>query len=78
MRCVLFETCPIYNETVPVESGLGKLFKQRYCERGGAQCARLLVSEAVGRAYVPPDLFPNIPDRAEDIIRAVQSAGEQP
>jgi len=51
-----------------IDSGLGRLYKRRYCEGEKTECARYLVYKELGRESVPVDLYPNMHDRAEKIV----------
>lgn len=68
MVCEMLKTCPFYNDKMDVESGLGKLYKRRYCEGDKVQCARYMVLSELGAKYVPLELYPNMQDRAREII----------
>ena len=68
MICEMLETCPFYNDKMDVDSGLGKLYKRRYCEGDKNQCARYMVLSELGAKSVPVDLYPNMYERAEQII----------
>ena len=43
MKCELLEGCIFFNDKMDIESGLGKLYKQRYCEGDNTICARYIV-----------------------------------
>ena len=68
MACEMLDACPFYNDKMDVESGLGKLYKRRYCEGDKTQCARYMVLSELGAKAVPLDLYPNMQDRAKKII----------
>ncbi len=68
MSCELLKTCPFYTDKMDIESGLGKLYKNRYCLGDKTECARYMVYKALGRDAVPVDLYPNMHDRANKII----------
>lgn len=68
MVCEKLGDCPFYNDKMDIESGLGRLYKRRYCEGGKTQCARYMVLMSLGGKSVPLDLFPNMQKRAEEII----------
>lgn len=73
MRCEKLEGCPFYNNKMPIESGIGQMYKRRYCEQDKLKCARYKVFTAVGKEHVPSDLYPNMVDRAEKIIDSVKN-----
>lgn len=68
MSCERLNACPFYNDKMDIESGLGKMYKQRYCEGDKQQCARYMVLTKLGEDFVPVDLYPNMFERAEKII----------
>lgn len=69
MECEKLQTCPFYNDKMDIESGLGKLYKRRFCQGDKKQCARYTVLMQLGEKFVPLDLYPNMHERAEEIIR---------
>ena len=68
MACELLGTCLFYTDKMDIDSGLGRLYKRRYCEGEKTECARYLVYKELGRESVPVDLYPNMHDRAEKIV----------
>ena len=68
MECEMLNNCPFYNDKMDIESGLGRMYKRRYCKGDKMQCARYMVLNELGREFVPTDLFPNMHDKAEKII----------
>lgn len=68
MGCPNLSGCPFYNNKMPGDSALAKLYKKNYCESEYTKCARYRVSTELGKEHVPLDLYPNMFDRAEEII----------
>ena len=69
-ECKLLAGCAFFNDKMPIDSGLGRLYKKRYCQGGEwLKCARYKVAEVLGRDKVPIDLYPNMFDKAEKIIK---------
>lgn len=68
MKCENLEGCIFYNDKMDIESGLGKMYKQRYCEGDKTQCARYIIATNIGKQKVPADLYPNMHDRAKKIL----------
>ncbi len=68
MECDCLPGCPFFNEKMPIESGLGKLYREKYCLGEFNECARHKVKEALGKEKVPISLYPNMLDKAEKII----------
>lgn len=73
MQCEKLAACPFYNEKMPIDSGLGAMYRKKYCENDMEGCARFMVSTAVGKEHVTNSLYPNMVDQAKQII-AEQSA----
>jgi hypothetical protein len=69
MKCELLEGCIFFNDKMDIESGLGKLYKQRYCEGDNTICARYIVASKIGRQHVPVNLYPNMHEQAEEILK---------
>ncbi len=68
MSCEYLETCLFYTGKMDIESGLGRLYRERYCKGDKTKCARFMVLMKLGRPAVPVDLYPNMHERAEKII----------
>lgn len=68
MTCEFLNGCPFYNEKMPIENGLGAIYKKKYCESGNKACARYRVCTLVGKPFVPQSLYPNMHDIADRII----------
>lgn len=67
-NCELLEGCLFFRDKMPMEYGLGALYKKKYCLDDNTNCARYMVAKALGREKVPVDLYPNMPDRAKELI----------
>lgn len=76
MRCENLQNCPFYNDQMSMEKGLGLLYKKRFCEGDKTLCARYNVGSTIGKQYVPADLYPNMFERAEKIIKEHQLENE--
>lgn len=68
MRCEKLDGCLFYQGKMQVDSGLGKMYRERYCEGDKTHCARYLVAVTLGSSFVPGTLFPNMVQKAEQII----------
>ncbi|OGO82404.1 MAG: hypothetical protein A2Y18_00835 [Clostridiales bacterium GWD2_32_19] len=69
LTCEKLAACPFYNDKMTVESGIGSIYKKRYCEGNNLICARHKVSVEIGKEFVPENLYPNMLERAEEIIK---------
>ncbi len=68
MNCENLEKCPFYNDKMPIESALGRLYKKNFCETDKTKCARYQIAVTLGKGFVPTDLYPNMTAKAEEII----------
>ena len=66
--CEKLEKCPFYQGKMSMDSGLGSMYKQRYCEGDKTLCARYMVATTVGPDFVNNNLCPNMVDQAKKII----------
>ncbi len=66
--CEKLSKCPFYQGAMSMESGLGKMYKQKYCEGDKTACARYMVATEVGPEFVTNKLYPNMIDAAKSII----------
>ncbi len=68
--CELLKGCLFFNDKMPPAVGLGAIYKRTYCLGDSGKCARYLVAKRLGREKVPLNLYPNMLDRARDLIAA--------
>lgn len=69
MNCKYLEHCPLYNDQMPMEHGIGSIFKKKYCLSNHAQCARFQVVSELGEHSVPVTLYPSMHEIAQKIIK---------
>lgn len=69
MCCENLSNCQFYQSKIDAESGMGKLYKKRYCLGDKNKCARYITASKIGRENVPANLYPNMHDRAKEIIK---------
>ncbi|HVU33855.1 MAG TPA: hypothetical protein VHE61_10500 [Opitutaceae bacterium] len=67
-QCECLPRCPFFNDQMPDSSGLGAIYKRKYCVEGRADCARHVVFKRLGAAAVPIDLYPNMMEQARRIV----------
>ena len=68
-KCENREACPFF--TGEIDGGMPTVVcaaKQRYCHGDPTQCARYMVSRALGSARVPEELSPSRVDLAQALI----------
>ena len=59
-KCAITDACPFFNDQLPKMHTARERedLKRKFCGGGSAQCARLIVAEALGLSEVPGNLFP--------------------
>ena len=66
--CELLEGCIFFNDKMADMPSTAEMFKNQFCRGNNIECARYMVFKALGREKVPPDLFPNMKEKAQEII----------
>lgn len=66
--CPSLKNCPFYNDKMKGKPILAEIYKKKYCKSNNSNCARWQVANAVGKQFVPLDLFPNQTDKINQII----------
>lgn len=66
--CEKLEKCPFYQGKMNMESGLGKIYKTKYCEGDKMKCARYQIATTVGPEFVTNHIYPNMNELAQKII----------
>jgi hypothetical protein len=69
--CECLSKCPFFNDKMANMPSMAKIMKNRYCKGDYGTCARYQVFKALGREAVPADLFPNQPDKVEQLLASV-------
>ena len=67
-ECECLVGCPFFHDRMPIESGLGTVYKLNYCIGDFTKCARHIVVQVLGKERVPADLYPNQQARVAEII----------
>ena len=52
-----------------MDTGIGAMYKNKYCEGDNSTCARCMVATQAGPDYVTDKLYPNMVQQAEEIIK---------
>ena len=68
-ECECLSACPFFNDKMSDVPATAQMMKNKYCLGDKIQCARYMIFSAIGKEYVPSDMFPNMRDRAEKIIQ---------
>lgn len=66
--CEKLEKCPFYQGKMDINTGLGRMYREKYCEGDKTTCARYIVATQVGPEYVTTSLYPNMNSVAEKIL----------
>ena len=66
--CEKLEKCPFYQGKMDINSGLGRMYKEKYCEGDKTICARYIVATQLGPEFVTPALYPNMDKVAEKLL----------
>ncbi|MBR5485359.1 MAG: hypothetical protein IKV41_02485 [Oscillospiraceae bacterium] len=66
--CEKLSKCPFYQGQMSMESGLGKMYKQKYCESDKASCARYMIASTLGPEFVTNNIYPNMTELAKSMI----------
>lgn len=69
--CEKLGGCPFYNDKMPMDKGLGSIYKKKYCEGNKTNCARYMVAKELGKEHVPITLYPNMQGYAASVIKKV-------
>jgi hypothetical protein len=68
-ECELVEACPFFNDKMPIDKGMGAVYKDTYCRAERDSCARYIVRKALGKEKVPADLYPHMMLKAREILK---------
>lgn len=66
--CENLPGCPFFFGKMEMMPAMAEMFKRNYCLGDNSGCARYMVYRAKGKGQVPPDLYPNDRERAEEIV----------
>ena len=66
--CEKLAKCPFYQGQMKMDSGIGSMYKKRYCEGDKTACARYIVATKLGPQFVTNHLHPNMMDAAKKIF----------
>ena len=67
-KCECLDGCPFFNDKMKDTEGIGAIYKRKYCLGDSSICARHIVFKKLGKAAVPSNLYPNMLDKAKEII----------
>ena len=66
--CEKLSKCPFYQDKMDINSGLGKIYKQKYCEGDKTACARYIISTQLGPEFVTNHIYPNMNELADKML----------
>lgn len=66
--CEKLEKCPFYQGKMDINSGLGRMYKTKYCEGDKTTCARYIVATQLGPEFVTNSLYPNMDAVAKKLL----------
>lgn len=66
--CEKLPKCPFYQGKMDINTGLGKMYKEKYCEGDKTICARYIVATNLGPEFVTDKLYPNMADAAQKLL----------
>ncbi len=68
MDCEYLRVCPFYNDRMPMDHGIGAIFKKKYCLGNQDICARYRIASELGKPFIPDALYPNMLEMAQRIV----------
>ena len=66
--CEKLSKCLFYQGQMKMDSGIGAMYKKKYCEGDKSICARYMIATTVGPEFVTTSIYPNMADQAKKII----------
>jgi hypothetical protein len=78
-ECERVPGCIFFHDRMTDLPFAAEVLKQKFCLGSNIDCARHMIFDALGKEYVPTDLYPNDVSRAERILADAQfeDAGPQ-
>lgn len=67
-ECKNLQGCPFFNDKMAGKPALASIMKKKYCLKESTACARYIVCEALGKERVPNNLFPNMYEKAQELL----------
>lgn len=72
-ECKNLVGCPFFNDKMAGKPAITSIMKKKYCLGDAPSCARYMVCDALGKENVPTNLFPNMLEKAMEMIAAKSS-----
>ena len=67
-ECEFIEKCPFFNDALDTKPDTVEEMKVKYCKSNNLNCARYMIATAVGKEYIPDDLYPDQKMQAYAVI----------
>ena len=67
--CEKLPKCPFYQGKMDINSGLGAMYKKKYCEGDKTACARYIIATKLGPEFVNNNIYPNMIDLANSMLK---------
>ena len=66
--CASLDKCTFFNDQMKDMPSMADMYKREFCRDDFRRCARFRVKRALGKEAVPPDLYPNMDRKADELI----------
>jgi len=66
--CEHLTNCAFFGDKMPDTSGLGAMYKKKYCQGDNLSCARYIAAKELGGDNIPRTLYPNNIEDAKKLI----------
>ena len=69
--CEFLNDCSLFNDKMAdceLLQGMCSMYKKQYCQSDNSKCARYMVAKKLGKEQIPKDLYPQMIDKAKEII----------
>ena len=75
-ECLLLKECRFFNDIIENIPSVSESLKNEYCLGDHTTCARFLIFKAIGKEYLPDEVFPHEAQKAAKIIRHFKLYGK--
>lgn len=67
-ECEFISKCPFFNDELSDKPDTVEEMKAQYCKGNNLNCSRYMIANALGKDYMPPNLYPHEKQRAYLVI----------
>jgi hypothetical protein len=71
--CECLPGCPFFNDKMKEKPATAEIYKKNFCLGDNTDCARHQVKVAIGKEYVPSDLYPTQQHKVQGIIEGFRA-----